>query len=65
VASVSSGLDAALAAGGEVRFGSVEDLDDKIVAMETVLGDVDTTCLELLDVRVPGSPALTRHQRCS
>ncbi|HZA75513.1 MAG TPA: FtsQ-type POTRA domain-containing protein [Acidimicrobiales bacterium] len=65
VASVSSDLDAALAAGGEVRFGSVEDLDDKIVAMETVLGDVDTTCLELLDVRVPGSPALTRHQRCS
>ena len=65
VASVSSDLDAALAAGGEVRFGSIEDLDDKIVAMETVLAAVDTTCLELLDVRVPGSPALTRNQRCS
>jgi cell division protein FtsQ len=57
VAAVSSDLDAALAAGGEVRFGSIHDLDDKIVAVETVL--------ELLDVRVPGSPALTRHQRCS
>lgn len=65
VASVSSHLDAALAAGGEIRFGSTEDLDDKIVAVETVLADVDTDCLELLDVRVPGSPALTRHQRCS
>jgi cell division septal protein FtsQ len=65
VASVSSDLDAALAAGGEIRFGSADDLDDKIVAVETVLADVDTDCLELLDVRVPGSPALTRHQRCS
>ena len=34
-------------------------------AVETVLTQVDTACLELLDVRVPGSPALTRHQRCS
>ncbi len=65
VASVSSDLDAALAAGGEIRFGSIDDLDDKIVAVETVLSDVDMSCLELLDVRVPGSPALTRHQRCS
>ena len=65
VASVSPDLDAALVAGGEIRFGSTQDLDDKIVAVETVLADVDTTCLALLDVRVPGSPALTRHQRCS
>ena len=65
VASVSSDLDAALASGGEIRFGSIEELDGKIVAIETVLADVDLACLELLDVRVPGSPALTRHQRCS
>jgi cell division protein FtsQ len=65
VASVSPDLDAVLASGGEIRFGSTDDLDDKIVAVETVLADVDTDCLELLDVRVPGSPALTRHQRCS
>ena len=65
VASVSIDMDAALASGGEIRFGSTDDLDDKIVAVETVLADVDTECLELLDVRVPGSPALTRHQRCS
>jgi cell division protein FtsQ len=65
VASVSSDLDASLAAGGQIRFGSTDDLDDKIVAVETVLADVDIACLEVLDVRVPGSPALTRHQRCS
>jgi cell division protein FtsQ len=65
VASISPDLDAALAAGGAIRFGSSRDLDDKIVAVETVLADVDTSCLGLLDVRVPGSPALTRNQRCS
>jgi hypothetical protein len=65
VTSVSSDRDAVLAAGGEIRFGSTDDLDDKIVAVDTVLADVDISCLELLDVRVPGSPALTRHQRCS
>jgi len=65
VASVSTRLDAELADGGTVRFGSIEDLDDKVTATKTVLGDVDLACLEALDVRVPGSPALTRHQRCS
>ena len=65
VTAVSADLDAALASGGEIRFGSTADLDDKIVAVKTILTQVDTACLELLDVRVPGSPALTRHQRCS
>ncbi|HEX6425134.1 MAG TPA: FtsQ-type POTRA domain-containing protein [Acidimicrobiales bacterium] len=65
VASVSTKLDAELADGGTVRFGSIEHLDDKVTATKTVLGDVDLACLEVLDVRVPGSPALTRHQRCS
>ncbi|HEY6415479.1 MAG TPA: FtsQ-type POTRA domain-containing protein, partial [Acidimicrobiales bacterium] len=65
VASVSTELDAELVAGGVVRFGSTDDLDDKVTAVKTVLSDVDTSCLELLDVRVPGSPALTRNQRCS
>jgi cell division protein FtsQ len=65
VASVSPDLDASLVAGGDIRFGSTDELDDKIVAVETVLADVDMSCLAVLDVRVPGSPALTRHQRCS
>ncbi len=65
VVAVSTDLDAELAGGGAIRFGSTVQLDAKIVALETVLGDVDVACLKLLDVRVPGSPALTRHQRCS
>jgi predicted NUDIX family NTP pyrophosphohydrolase len=65
VMAVSTELDAALNDGGTIRFGSIEQLDAKIVAVETVLDDVDVACLRLLDVRVPGSPALTRHQRCS
>jgi hypothetical protein len=65
VGSVSTDLDAELVDGGTVRFGSIEDLAEKVTAVKTVLSDVDLACLELLDVRVPGSPALTRHQRCS
>src|SRR5690606_5141593 len=64
VSAVSTDLDAELVDGGFIRFGSVEDIDDKVIAARTVLDDVDTTCLELLDVRVPASPALTRNQRC-
>jgi cell division protein FtsQ len=65
VASVSIEMDAELVDGGAIRFGSVDDLVDKVTAAKTVLSEVDTTCLELLDVRVPASPALTRNQRCS
>jgi hypothetical protein len=65
VASVSTDLDADLVEGGSLRFGSTEQLEAKVTAAKTVLSDVDLSCLETLDVRVPGSPALTRDQRCS
>jgi cell division protein FtsQ len=65
VASVSTELDAALVEGGTVRFGSADRVDAKLTAVETVLDQVDTGCLETLDVRVPGSPALTRNGGCS
>lgn len=65
VVSVSTALDAELAQGGVVRFGSTEDLDEKVTAVKTVLSQVDTACMAVLDVRVPGSPALTRNQGCS
>jgi len=65
VASVSTDLDADLVEGGSIRFGSTEQLEAKVTAAKTVLSDVDMSCLETLDVRVPGSPALTRDQRCS
>jgi cell division protein FtsQ len=63
--SVSVDLEAELAAGGVVRFGGADEVDAKVTAVETVLDQVDLACLAVLDVTVPGSPALTRHQGCS
>ena len=65
VTSVSVELDAELAAGGVVRFGGADEIDDKVTAVKTVLEQVDLACLAVLDVTVPESPALTRHQGCS
>jgi cell division protein FtsQ len=65
VASVSTDVDAELVEGGTIRFGDADAIDDKVTAVKTVLDEVDLACLDVLDVRVPGSPALTRHQRCS
>jgi cell division protein FtsQ len=65
ITEVSMDLDATLISGGRVRFGTADDLDDKIVAVETMLTDVDVACLDVLDVRVPGSPVLTRNGGCS
>jgi cell division protein FtsQ len=65
ITEVSTDLDATLISGGRVRFGTADDLDDKIVAVETMLTDVDVACLDVLDVRVPGSPVLTRNGGCS
>lgn len=62
---VSTGLDAILRSGATVRFGSADELDLKLVAVATVLDDVEVGCLATLDVRIPTSPALTRHQGCS
>jgi cell division protein FtsQ len=64
VTEVSADLDALLISGGRVRFGSAEDLDDKVVAVEAVLARVDVACLDVLDVRVPGNPVLTRSGGC-
>jgi cell division protein FtsQ len=62
VASISLGLDANLTAGGRVRFGSPAALDEKLVALATFLTDVDLTNLDVLDLRVPGSAAITRRR---
>jgi len=65
VAQVSTDLEATLSYGGVVRFGSVDDLDAKVTALETVLARVDLSCVASLDVSAPRSPALTRHEGCS
>ncbi len=59
------GLVAQLAAGGEVRFGDVSSLEAKIQSLQTVLDQVDLRCLAVVDLRLPGSPVLTREERCS
>jgi cell division protein FtsQ len=45
---------------GTVRLGPAHQLEEKFRAALTVLGQVDTTGLATLDVRIPGSPVLTR-----
>jgi cell division protein FtsQ len=43
---------------GTVRLGPPEDLAEKLLAVETVLGQVDLARLAVLDVRVPQSPII-------
>jgi cell division protein FtsQ len=45
---------------GVVKLGLPTALGDKLLAVQTVLGQVDLTRLAVLDVRVPASPAVTR-----
>lgn len=61
VTAVSLRLEAALTSGGVVRFGSLEDLEEKLVDLATVLARVDTRSLCVLDVKVPGSPTVSRQ----
>ncbi len=51
----------ALADGGRVVLGDDSSLPEKMVSFETMLTRVDTRCLEVLDLRVPSAPALTRR----
>lgn len=59
------GLTAALVEGGTVRFGDARQLDAKVRSLRTVLDQVDLTCLDVIDLRLPGSPVLTREEGCS
>lgn len=47
--------------GGVVRLGAAEDLDRKYAALLTLLEKVDLVKLEVIDVRVPRAPVLTRR----
>jgi len=46
---------------GLVRLGAADALGAKVLALETVLTQVDLTHLAVLDLRVPQSPVLTRR----
>jgi cell division protein FtsQ len=65
VAEVGTDLDVTLGYGTTARFGTTDHLDEKVSALETVLVRVDLSCLALVDLRAPGSPALTRYSGCS
>lgn len=47
--------------GGRVVLGDDSSLDEKMLSLETMLTRVDTRCMEMLDLRVPSAPALTRR----
>lgn len=59
------GLTGQLAGGGVVRFGDATQLEAKVRSLRTVLDQVELACLGVLDLRLPGSPVLTREERCS
>lgn len=53
-----------LRAGGSVRVGDLTRLDAKLVALRTVLDQVDLECVATIDLRLPGNPVLTRADPC-
>jgi hypothetical protein len=67
VATVAVGdeVTATLLAGGTVRFGDAGLLEAKVRSLRTMLDRVDLSCLAEIDLRLPGSPVLTREEACS
>jgi cell division protein FtsQ len=53
-----------LSGGGVARLGPTTGLGAKLVAVATVLEQVDLTCLATIDVRVPSAPTVTRAPGC-
>ncbi len=49
---------------GEVRLGDGDALDEKLLALDTLLLRVDDSCLDTIDVRVASAPVLTRDAAC-
>ena len=58
-------VDLRLTGGGIARLGPTTGLGAKLVAVATVLEQVDLTCLATIDVRVPSAPAVTRAPGCA
>lgn len=58
-------LDVALIGGGTIRFGSVDGLDQKLIAAVTMLDHVEAKCLGTIDVQVPNAPTLTPTPACA
>jgi cell division protein FtsQ len=58
---VADDLVVGLALGGEARFGDARQLDAKVLALATILEEVDLDGLARIDLRLPGNPVLTRE----
>jgi hypothetical protein len=58
-------VDLRLVGGGIARLGPTAGLGSKLVAVATVLEQVDLTCLATIDARVPSAPSVTRAAGCS
>lgn len=52
-------------AGATVSFGQVEELEERLVALESVLTSWDVTCLASVNLAVPDRPVVTRRADCS
>jgi hypothetical protein len=50
--------------GSSVELGPHDELDAKLLAVRTVLTQVDLACPATIDVRVPSVPVLTRAGNC-
>jgi cell division protein FtsQ len=59
------GIELRLDDGARVLLGAPTPLEAKMLAVATVLGQVDGHCMATLDVRVPGNPVLTRTPGCA
>jgi hypothetical protein len=64
VVAEADGVVLRLVAGGVIRLGPPTDLAPKLRAADTVLNEVDTTNVCVVDVRVAAAPSLTRGKRC-
>jgi cell division protein FtsQ len=53
-------LQLQLTVGGRADLGDERGLDEKLVALETILARVDLACIATVDVRVPGAPTVRR-----
>jgi cell division protein FtsQ len=54
------GINLGLTRGGKILLGGADDVAAKLRTAELVLAGVDTTNLEVLDVRLPTAPTVTR-----
>lgn len=50
---------------GRVAMGAPEDVPTKLLAVESILAAVDLDCLDVLDVREPTRPTVSRRPGCA